>query len=581
MFVTPSATSAASSYDATVARPGPVAGARERWLDRWWPWLAAALLAIHAALAWQSRVPGLTLGNDDAVYVQLARSLRDFSYSDTFYAGAPAHVKYPPGYPAMLAITGALFGEHPDLWLAMGILLSASALALLFDVTRRRWSAGLALLALGTAAVNPTLVRFAGSLMSESTFMFWLALTVWALARERCTRGSMYLAGGAAIMSALTRSAGVTIVAGVLLLWLLERRWKAVAVLASVSAATVGGWLLWTLRAPGGTRGEAYITDTFLYSTDTAAGGAAAAGAAVGGGGSALVRLASRAGHHLLDYLTRLIPVQTPFPTVPGTLVDNLIIVGAIVLLGGVGLWSMWRRWRAVPAVVLPYAALIAVWPWPVSRFLVPMLPIVLIVLFVGAAVVGERVGRWGRSVPIALAAIVLSAALPQAAESASVAARCDRAAPYTSAGCFDESELEFLAATRWVAANTPDSAVFVSAKEGSFGYFTGRRAIPLMRIMRHDSATVLDFAGRSGATFLVLSRVRDSEPLLGSRLLGQCRRLEVVHAVADGAYVFRILPAGETAASDGACAALRRYAEVVRERRASRRRNEVLNRLW
>ena len=109
-----------------------LASNRAQWL------IAAVLLVAFALLAWLQRVPSLTTANDDATYVLLSRSLREGAYSSIHLVGAPVHTKYPPVFPALLAVVSTVFGESIDAFTAMNIALAAASLALVFAIARRR-----------------------------------------------------------------------------------------------------------------------------------------------------------------------------------------------------------------------------------------------------------------------------------------------------------------------------------------------------------------------------------------------------------------------------------------------------------
>jgi len=122
---------------------------------------AIGLLGLHVILAWLLR-DQIGMGNDDAMYIQLSRSLRVFGYREEFLIGAPWHSQYPPFYPLLLAAISTLAGERVDVLIAASTLLSAGALLLIFDAVRRLWSPLLALMVLTVGAVNYFLLEAAG-----------------------------------------------------------------------------------------------------------------------------------------------------------------------------------------------------------------------------------------------------------------------------------------------------------------------------------------------------------------------------------------------------------------------------------
>ena len=79
-----------------------------------------------------------------------------------------------------------------------------------------------------------------------------------------------------AIGAALTRSASVTLVAALALLWVLRRQWRAFVALSVAAALTVGPWLVWTVVAPHKVAGRSYIAG--CDAADTRSSTAATAG---------------------------------------------------------------------------------------------------------------------------------------------------------------------------------------------------------------------------------------------------------------------------------------------------------------
>ena len=176
---------------------------------------AAVLLTIHALLAWQFRVPGLSSAADDAAYLSLARALRSGAYVELWTAGLPAHAMYPPVYPAWLALVGATGAAQVQLAVALNILLSVAALALA-AVLAGRLSPWLAVAMLAVCAPNPTLLDIAGRIYSEPLFMALSLAAVLLVTTETPTARTLALAGAAALAASLTRSIGVVLVMAVL-----------------------------------------------------------------------------------------------------------------------------------------------------------------------------------------------------------------------------------------------------------------------------------------------------------------------------------------------------------------------------
>lgn len=549
--------------------------------------MAAGLLALHAALAWYLRSPGIGTGNDDAVYVLLARSLRSWSYGDLFYVGVPTEAQYPPLYPSFLALLGGLFGERLTLFLAANVLLSVTGLALLFDVARRR-NPVVALLTLALAAINPLLLSLAGGLRSEPLCMALTGLSLWLLAHPAPNRQAEVLAGAAAIGAALSRSAAVTLIAGVGIFWLLRRRWGAVTLLGLASAVTVGSWLAWTVVAPRQLPGRSYVADAAFARTaaaDTAGRKEPAAEAerrptrpqTESLPGPTPVRQTPPAGSGLLSLLALRLKTNLPayavtlmatigVPTVADTSLDNLFWLVLLTTMGVLGLWGL-RRWWMVAALTLScHGLLLALWPYALARYLAPVLPLIVLAIFSGARQAEERARRWlprlgpRNIVPIGLAIGILTGAVPRTIGQLTASAACGaRNAPELSR-CTDQAERAFFEATRYIASTTPDTARFLAAKEGAFYYYTGRQVVPIYAVTAGQVPDLREYLSRNRAEYVFLSHLKLDEWALTGPLLGVCRDMELVRSWGPATLLLRISAGAEPAQPD-ACDAIRDYA--------------------
>ncbi|MGH7551461.1 MAG: hypothetical protein ACREMQ_00360, partial [Longimicrobiales bacterium] len=139
-----------------------------------WVLLALALaLATHGTLAWLGRAPGVATGEDDAEYISLARALRQGQYTQQWRVDAPVESRYPPGYPALLAVWGGVTGDHYGALAALTVALSVATLLLLFVLLQWRFDARLALASTVVLALNPALVKYGGAISSEIPYTFF------------------------------------------------------------------------------------------------------------------------------------------------------------------------------------------------------------------------------------------------------------------------------------------------------------------------------------------------------------------------------------------------------------------------
>lgn len=509
--------------------------------------VVAAVLLVHAILAWYGRQIHIRSGQDDAWYLLLARALRDFRYVDLHVVGEPFHQLYPPGYPALLAVWSAIGGEGTDWLIILSILCSTAMVALTFVATRRVLGAPLAALATAAVGLNPALIERAGMIVSEPLFALCVIGALALLAAPAPTPRQLIGAGALAVLAALTRSIGVVLIGAVLLHWLLERRWLAVAGLAVASALTVGAWLYWTTVAPEQFVGKSYIADA----------------AAVVTRHSPMEILVNRTYRAARFYLGRALPTSLSVPTVPGTWIDNAAIVGLLALGLGAGCLALLRRWRALTLFLTGYGALLLYWPWLVERYTIPLTPVIVPTLLAGYSAVGHvlRRPRWGRGLGAAfVAAIVLSGAV-ESFRFARTRAGCDRSLRMSEQPCLLPAERAFFGALDFIDVHYPPDAVVGAAKNAPLYYYISRKTPPVGALMDQSRHSLVPYLREAGVDAIILGTLHSSEyDRLHRPMVENCDAFDLDAELPGGTYVFRVRDAGSGPGDGEACRAAREH---------------------
>jgi hypothetical protein len=525
---------------------------------------ALALVSLHGALAWIAREPGVLTGQDDTEYMLLAESLLDGGYNDLFRVDSPPHRTYPPVYPAALAAWGTFAGRGFDSLVTLNVAVSAAALLVLFGVLRRLTGDALALTTVALLAINPGLIRLAGGIRSEPLFMLLTLVALAALLPADAARAAMPGAAeseprtgrrreatwlvitiGAALLATLTRSVGVTVMAAIGLHWLLlQKRWTLVAVPAAVATIAVAAWLAWTALGTEQFVGSSYMAELRVLWTGTEWTGP----------------LPGRALRWTRLYLVHGLPTALALPAIPGTTVDNLVQLTCFGAAGAVGLTVLLKRWRAAALWIIVYASFLAIWLFYVDRFVVPVAPLLVASVLIGAHTTGRRVGqRAGVALPAAAALILAVGATVMTASLLRERTGCDRGGRYPDPACMSEDQRSYFDALRWIDANTPADAVFLTAKPGALYVYTGRRSIAFDRSAREPEPTFIEFVRDAGAEWILLGSLHNQEPArLAGRMKINCERLRVAAVFPPRTWLFRIEEGGTDDA--GACVAIDAY---------------------
>ena len=464
------------------------------------PWLVPVALVVgHLLLAWLSASPTIHTGGDNAAYMSLARSLAaDGAYVEEWHPGAPPHSKYPPLYPALMALMILMGAKAWGTFKAASVLFTGLAVAACYLWVRKARGPRAAVAVTTLFAVAPAVLFSAQWILSDPLFLFLTLACLWLLTPGRDAPIHWLLLGAVAAMAAyFTRSAGLPLVVAVAVWLALQKRWKLLGVFAGVFA--VPG-LLWQQRA-----GSDYVSEFWLvqpYVPDL--------------GRVGPVDLLERVSANLWTYVTEYVP--TGLTGLEGVPAGVLGVVVAVLAAAG---WI--RRVRAGPGVgeifFLLYAVLVLAWPavWSGDRFALPLFPLLL--LYAGESLaLGFRgwrernretegsIGRspWpARAVVVAVASTFLIPAGLTWKRRAGVAAQC-RPVVATAGpmGCTLRAVSQFHTMALWAGKNLDEESVVFSRKPRLFHAFSGLPSITFP--LTTDGHSLLSQADSLNVEYLV-----------------------------------------------------------------------------
>ena len=492
--------------------------------------VAAGLVALAGgALTLNHMLPGVFY--DDGLYVGIAYALsHGLGYAHPHLPGYPAAVHFPPLYPLVLAPFVGLLPLSAAVFAAkvLNIGLGAVAAGLIAWYATRVELLGPgapgwlpAAIVAGAAVALPTLTSLC-VLFSEPLFSVLLALAI-ILADRPPSRWSpetgATLAGVAAALALLTRTIGVAAGVGIVLHLLVIRRapWQRAALAGAPVFVAALGWGLWVARHRGGIDpGMATNYGSYFEVLK---------GAGLGVFWPSLRELPRPLGDLTLSWL-------------PAAALYYAFAVAALAILV-YGLALTVRR-SSVGLTLLCYLAILAVWPFPVDRFVWAVLP------WLGLAWFAAVLRLWQAStlqrvrVPVALVAGAVAFGYVQL-EARGLATRSWRAAPaYVSA-----SAGEMLP---WFAT-LPADAVIAADFEPLIWLNTGRLSVPFYiygyrgrELTAPTPAEQRAYLERQGASYVMISGyVSQSVPELNALVRSYPGWLTMVKQWSGGRTVFRV----------------------------------------
>jgi hypothetical protein len=418
-----------------------------------WAVATGWLLWVYSSLM---MVPAVGIFHDDGIYLVTARALAEGrGYIIESLPWPAPQTKYPILFPWLLSLVWKYGPPFPEnlLFLRAVPLLSAVGWAVAVVLLLRRLGAPRTVAAaiVLLTAVSPWVVFLATTLLSETLFAFLLTAGILAIVRVHQQEGpgnrdgivAGLLMGGAF----LTRTAGAVpaLVGCLFLAW--RRRWTACAYYAATFLACAAPWMLWVRKQP-----VDVSIDNFYSSAPYAA-------------WNVILNFA------WVDKLS-VLAVNSAYMMAAGlywglsTPIEVAIIV-AILTTGLVvrGLWQ--SRKTAVPLLVVAYLGMVLVWAWPPTRFIVPLLPLMIWLAYRG----GER---WPPLTAAVAALLVVCGAINQWQLVAAV--REKGGAWFRASGVDDWHRMSDQ--IDWINANAPSDAIVVAVHDPTYYLMTGRKSI-------------------------------------------------------------------------------------------------------
>lgn len=444
-------------------------------------WGTALLIALVAAVG---VIAGTSLNEpprfDGAGYAMLGRSiLGGHGYRDIDHPDTPPHGHFPPGYPVLLAATWAVTGRSIAVAHLVSIACTVGAVVVSWAWFHRIYPARVALL-LGLAlAMNWTWRRAGGSIRSEPPYLLLQQLVLLAtLAASRGGAGGGLRLGLLLGGLSLTRHVGAAVNAAVTIELAIRRRWTALASALAVATLIILPWAWWLVRTPrptqldllpGRSMPEVIAGNAWFY----------------------VLRIPDSLSAPAIEVGTVFVPRAAP-------IASAVAIVAAIVLLIGLVQTLRADRRRLAGLVVVCNLGLLLVWPFTeAGRFLIPLVPPMLVVATEGIAAIVRRIGRKRPfPSPRVLAAWLLLAAAAPYSLYAAVSGRAE--AERRSQGAVDP-------AFHWIARFGDRPGPLMTAYPAEAFWFTDRPGV----VPPADPAAIADQIDQYRVAYLIVTEAR------------------------------------------------------------------------
>jgi hypothetical protein len=242
--------------------------------------------------------------------------------------------------------------------------------------------------------------------------------------------------------------------------------------------------------------------------------------------------------------------------------VDN-IATGLAMIAGLIaGLIVYARKWRPAALYLVLYFGLLVVWAWRTDRFIVPLAPILVPAMLLGWVALARRLSVRAPWVGAALVAVLLLAG--SALRTTALVAKglhCRSSDGWPPSECLNRHAASYFEAMRYIEAEVPSDAIFLTAKSGALWSYTGHRSVSYGGAIAQEPGGFVPFLEEAGVEWILLAYLEQSEPGgLANQLEHNCSALSLVAHFPEQTYLFRRVDPESNTGADDACKAVMSY---------------------
>ena len=291
-------------------------------------------------------------------------------------------------------------------------------------------------------ALSPLVLFLGTNLLSEMPFALLVAAALLMLLEEQALAAGI-LAG----LATLTRSAGVALVIACVIVFAARRRFRSAIVFAAAAMVLIAPWFGWSLAHVGG---DTYYTSASNYASFN-------------------ILTALPASDKVVVFTHNLVSlIAGPFSLLTG--ITSMYALVATVLVMS---YCLFRRRQLVPDLFVGiYCLMLLCWTWPPERFVAPVLPLILWMVW---RVLGNvRL----REAMAACLIIIARRRFPASASDAQRIAVAWRSGAFPFAAAANDNWYDLENLFRYIRANVPADSIIAADLDPLIYLNTGRKTI-------------------------------------------------------------------------------------------------------
>ncbi|MEO0185116.1 MAG: glycosyltransferase family 39 protein [candidate division WOR-3 bacterium] len=365
-------------------------------------------LLIYTVLSLLLFDPKLFTGGDNAVYIILAESLTTGKgYKNIYLPDEPPHTQYPPGFPLLLSIPFIIFGKSILIFKLVIFLTGLGALVFFYLIIKKIFRENFVILMFLYVSV-PIFVIYNHWILSEIPFLFFSLGAIYFLLKFCDKKNFLIFLISAffAIYAFFIRTAGISLILGLALFLIMKKEYKFLIVFLALFLIF---FIPWEIRNAGIPDNTGYLRQLLArnpYQMEL--------------GTINFSDFIIRIWDNFIFYSFTIIP-STFLPILNSRVL--LIILGVIFISFLIlGFFARLRNFTILEAYFIFGIGVLLAWPkvWSSDRFLLPLMPVVLIYIYHGFILLQDKLKVKNFVFVISGAIIVLNmiSIIPQAVKS-------------------------------------------------------------------------------------------------------------------------------------------------------------------
>lgn len=334
---------------------------------------------------------------DDAYYIMLAKALASgYGYYDINLPTPELHKLFPPGLSIFLTIPSFFnFDLKISLIIFKLMLIVCGAIGLWLFVYLAKQEGHKEPTITYAIIISATSIAMIGHNTRVASEMLYILLSVLALICLNCyekePKISRYLFFSALLIIGciLTRSIGIFLLPAIFISWVIKREFLKIALLFSLVIILISPWVILTKRTgAGGT--SRYVTDMWVQYVNTDKSTEASPTKAI------FNKLKENTSLITTKEIPRIIFSISASSFVLDNYFGNLFSLPIRLLITLLVLvpicLQLWPNMRVSTLYLIFYLGLLLIWPWEPSRFLIPLIPFLLLYFFTGLELLSKKI---------------------------------------------------------------------------------------------------------------------------------------------------------------------------------------------